>query len=115
MLEFWGSTLNLSCAKMLIQTRRCLEEKNLKWNSTTNKYEFTFDPSELNQYAFIDSAYLGKEKICVVKESNEKVSLDKASVIINNARVKKEYEQDYGSDIISFLKQIIKFGIVGFF
>jgi len=100
---------------MLIQVRKSLEDKNLKWNSTTNKYEFTFDPNELNQFTFIDSVHLGKEKTCIIKESNEQVPLSKAKVIINNIRIKKEYTQDSSNDIILLLKQVANSGIVIFF
>lgn len=111
-LEFWRATLHLNCAKMMIQTRKCMELNNLVLNVETNKYEFLFDAEELEQYGFADSAYLGKEKICMIKESNEIVSGDKAKEIANNVRIKNEYTHNTSNDIISLLKQVIQIGTV---
>ena len=89
---------------MLIQERRCLEEKNLKWNG---KYEFQFDPKELTNYGFIDSPYLGKDKTCIIKSTNEVLSPDRSKIIINNIRIKKEYVPNISTDIIVLLKHVL--------
>jgi len=112
-IEEWLSKLNLGCAQMLIQERDCLEQNNLKLNQSTRKYEFPFDPNEANDYTFVDSNFLGKERKCVSK-SNEAILIDtaKAQEIINNIRIRKEYNPEVSNDIVALLKQVIAFGIV---
>ena len=97
---------------MLIQERTCMEQNNLRWNIETKKYEFAFDPNEANNYTFVDSNYLGKERKCVNKGSETQVDAAKAQEVINNTRLRKEYTPDLSNNIIDLLKQVISIGTV---
>ncbi len=114
-VEEWLSRLHFGCAKMLIQERTCLEQNNLKWNPESKKFEFVFDPAEANDYTFVDSNYLGKERKCVPKTGEAAVDPAKSLEIINNIRIRKEYNPDVSNDIVALLRQVISLGSVRFF
>ncbi len=97
---------------MLVQERAALEQHNLRWNVDARKYELAFDSEELKKYAFIDSSYLGKEKSCVLAGTETPVDPAKAQEIINNNRLRKEYNPEIGNDVIALLGQVISIGTV---
>lgn len=100
---------------MLIQERDCIEKQNLKWNSERGKYEIPFDIKELNNYEFIDSIYLGKEKHCSLKLSGSispPLDLALAQEIINRNRLVKECSPEVSNDIVFLIKQTLAIGVV---
>lgn len=111
-LKQWIPKLNLGCAKLLVQERRSMEKNNLKWNAETKTFELPFGLTELNNYTFIDSIYLGKEKQCILNSTNEILDSDTAKIIMNNLRVSKEYTPNITSNIITLLKQTLSFETV---
>ena len=113
-VEDWLSRLHYGCAKMLIQERECLEQNNFKLNPEGKKYDLPLDSAEANDYTFIDSHYLGKERKCLSKAGDTPIEPAKALEIINNIRVKKEYNPEVSNDIIALLKQVISMGTVRF-
>jgi len=101
------SWLNLSYAKMLIQERESLEQKNLRWVPSEKKYTFMFDPNEVDNYNFIESPYLGKDKTCILKDSDTPVNIMKAQTILNNVKVKEEYTVDNSGLIMKLLSNCV--------
>jgi hypothetical protein len=99
--------LNLNYAKMLIQERESLEQKNLRWVPSEKKYTFMFDLNEADNYEFIESPYLGKDKTCILKGSDTPINIIKAQTILNNVRVKEEYTIDNTGLIITILSNYI--------
>lgn len=88
---------------MLIQERESLEQKNLKWIPSEKKFAFTFDVNEAESYSFVESPYLGKDKL-VLKGSETPVNIIKAQAVVNNLRVKKEYTPEKTGLIVSLLE-----------
>lgn len=100
---------NFQRARMLIQQRECIEQHNLKLNPETGNYEFPSDIEE-DKYTFVESAYLGRQKGCVVKDTNEPLEPDKAKLLFNNMAIKEEYRVDVGNEITSNLKKFLDIG-----
>eukprot|EP00826_Nyctotherus_ovalis_P044637 TRINITY_DN4832_c0_g1_i3.p4 TRINITY_DN4832_c0_g1~~TRINITY_DN4832_c0_g1_i3.p4 ORF type:complete len:142 (-),score=28.69 TRINITY_DN4832_c0_g1_i3:604-1029(-) len=100
---------NFQRARMLIQQRNCIEQYNLKLNPETGSYEFPYDIEE-NKYMLIEPAYLGKQKSCVVKDTNEPLEPDKAKLLLNDMAVKEEYRVDVGNEIINNLRKFLDIG-----
>lgn len=101
---------NYERAKILIQQRRCIEQYNLKYNQDTNTYEFPFDTIEEDKYTFNESIYLGKQKECIIKNTNELLDPNKTKVLLNNIAVKKEYKASVGKEIIEHLNKFLNIG-----
>lgn len=97
---------------MLSQMRDCMEKYNLLWSPERRKYEIPFDIKEVTDYEFLDSIYVGKEKICSHKDPNIKVDLKKATELIQKNKFLKTYNPDLSNEIISLVKQTLQIGIV---
>lgn len=97
---------------MLFLERDTMEKYNLVWNTDLKKYELPFDPKILNDYDFVDSNFLGKEKHCVSKISHLPETPEKAKELLRFNRLLKEFSADYSKDIILLAKQAIGTGIV---
>ena len=100
---------------MLFQERDTMEKYNLKWRSDLKKYELPFDPNILNEYEFLDSIFLGKEKHCVSKTSKLPAEAEKAKNLLKYDRLSKEFNSDFSKDIILLAKQAIGTVIVNDF
>jgi tRNA splicing endonuclease len=66
-----------------------LEQNNLKWSNEEKKYVLPFDKTELNNYNFVESVYLGKEGTCIDKNTNTE-----HKEIIELIRIEKEHNKD---------------------
>lgn len=89
-----------------------MEQCNLKWNVEGRRYELAFDPEELKKYTFVDSDYLGKERLCVLEGSKTPVDPAKAEELINNNRLRREYNPELSGDVVALLRQVINLGTV---
>lgn len=81
-----------------------MEKNNLKWNPSTRKYELPFDPLILNDFEFVDSAFLGKDKECVFKTTRQTPDPEKALELLRFHRLNKEFSSDISRDIISLAR-----------
>ena len=89
-----------------------MEQHNLKWSVETRKHDLPFDANELNDYEFMDSNYLGKDKICIVKATKEAVEQSKALEIIHKSRLRNEHGFDFSNSIISLIRNAMTLGAV---
>ena len=89
-----------------------MEKCNLKWDAESKRHELPFDIKELNDYSFLDSIYLGKEKQCAHKEPNASIDPDRATELVYKNKLIKEYANDFSTDIIFFVKQTLTSGVV---
>jgi len=97
---------------MLIQERECMEKFNLRWDAERKKHELPFDINELNDFEFLDSIYLGKDKQCVPKVPGGSIPAEKTLDLVLKNKLVKEYIFDFSSDIISLIKQTLQNGVV---
>ena len=104
-MKNWLVQLYLCCAKLLIQERTSLEQNNLEWKAEEKKYQFKFNPTELENYLLVDLNFLGKEKNCINKSTKIQLGLKESLEIINNIRIAKEYSQHLNDSIEFALNQ----------
>jgi hypothetical protein len=83
---------------MLIEERAVLEAFNLQYDNKS--YTLPFDMSELNDYEFVDNAFLGKDKLCLVKSSRMLLELSKTQEVIEKYKVAEEFKTDFSKLIV---------------
>lgn len=104
----WLSFLNFASAKILIKERDFMEKNNLVWSPERKKYEIPFDIKELNSYEFLDSIYIGKEKLCSPKEAGVKLEPGKAAELVQKNKFLREYNPELSHEIVALLRATLQ-------
>lgn len=97
---------------MLIEERTALEKHNLYYDPNTKEYKLPFDPNELNEYEFINSAFLGKDKLCLVKSSRTLLEVGKCRDLVENYQIVEEFKVNFSHYIHLSIGTTIQHGVV---
>lgn len=97
---------------MLIEERAALEKYNLDYDADAKEYKLPFDPGELKGFEFVDSAFLGKDKLCLIKSSRTLLEPGKAKELVDKYELAKECQTSFSHAIIRSIETIRQNGVV---
>ncbi len=91
-----------------------METHNMRYDPERKKHDLPFDIKELNDYEFLDSIFLGREKQCLHKPPNNAVDADKATELVQKNKLVKEFAVDFSNEIVAHIRHTLICGSVSF-
>lgn len=92
---------------MLMNERECIENYNLTIDLQSKKWKLPFDKERLNDYEFVSQRYLGKEMLCIEKDTGRVIKDSKE--LLDNYKLMKNYKTNFSDEIINQLKNSMQY------